>query len=254
MATTNEHVSVETTSTTSKRTRKATPATGAAKKVISSFAGFEEEYKKFVSSVEKNDSTEIQLIKGILHVFVTDKLHKEVIDGVEAAAKIAGLKYEQAEHDSVFAEYGRKVVGFWNEKYNAPSMQVSSVRIVPEEDEDKSVLVTVKDSYSIKDDMIVMLKEEMGAAYDEIFEEEEILKVKQERAGVLLKLVETCFDGVGKVKEFFFDSKISVSMRDSKKFQEYLKSDKVSENLKGKLRMACEQQKPTIKYPVANSK
>jgi len=244
------------TVTSKKASRKgvATPAPLAEPvKVIETFAGFEKEYEKFTQSVEANDKKDVQFIKNILNVFVSDELRDQVIKSVKIASRITALTYEKNNIEKKLVNCGSKAIDFWNAKYPVPSMLTKSIRYVVADNVDNSVMVTMRSSYPIKSDLVLELKKELGETYDKIFAEEEICVLKNDQKDVLFKLLEKIMGKAAQIKEFFFDTKVSVTLKSSTELEKFYASKDISDDLKNRMRMACTKQKtPSISYPTVS--
>lgn len=212
-------------------------------KIIDSFYKKEEEYAQFINSLYQN----VQLIKGILYIFPTEKTKSKINFGLSLAHKILSLNRKKEIIDLELKKYGAEIIKLWNKANPANSMQVSSIRMVS--DEDQSILISVKNSYNIKTDALISLKEEIGSDFDDMFDVSETLVLKKEEVPkqLLLSLLVKSFGD--KALSFFFDKKIDLKMKDPKKYERFLSSDLVSENLKNRLKFACSKSSPAICYP-----
>ncbi len=220
-----------------------TPKDTSSEVVINSFVGRESEYEKFIDSLYKN----IRLIKGILHIFPSDKIKEQVDVGLNLANKILDLNRKKSAIDNELKKYGAELISLWNKSNPAQSTQVSSVRMVSEDNH--SILISTRDSYSIKSDALLLLKDELGENFDEIFETNETLTVKEEETPKQILLTMLCKNFGEKALSFFFNKKLEIKMKDSKKYNDILESDMYSENLKNRLKFACSKASPAIIYP-----
>jgi len=211
------------------------------RKVINNFEGLEEDFSKFVNSLEE-EKLNSKIIKGILHVFPTcGKLHGLVTTGLKLYAMNKKLKYETEFINGELRKQANALVVSWNAIHD---QKVSSIRFVPNKDE-QNVLVSERRSYSITKD-IDKLKLVVGKKFDEIFECKKRLFVKENNMqDVLFGVLKSTF-GDAFMQAFFEEENHVVVNHDN--FVKFMNDENVPNNAKQQMNEAVKKHEQSVKY------
>ena len=222
------------------------------KTVIDSFVNREDEYRQFLETIEEDK--EVRFIKGMLYVFLSNESKEIVEEGMSLYNKLSEITRKKEDIDLKLKKYASKLIHYWNKKNKT---DVSSVRFCPNsaptlssnEKINQSILVSTKKSYTVNVDDLLLLKDEIGNKFNDIFKIEETLVLKKEELcrKILFELIFKTFGELG--LKYFFDIKQSIIVKDAKKFDELLESDHYSNDLKRRLNKACVKSNPSITYP-----
>jgi len=232
------------------RARRGAPAPAAAPRVLNSFVGLEPLYQDFLASLS-NNKLNARVLDGILHVFAGGKLRDKLVKALDLSSQILKLTRELSQVEKELRQYGIDFITNW--KKANPVADVCSTRMVPNHtDNDYSVLVSVRQAFSVDDAAILALKSEIeavkndsGNLYSQMFEEKTTFTVKNGPLKDMLfdiirqhlgeKAVDTLFDKETKVKVF------------GDKYEKLL--EVLPQELRTKVSLVVNKAAPAIKYP-----
>ncbi|HUU87019.1 MAG TPA: hypothetical protein VMX17_04610 [Candidatus Glassbacteria bacterium] len=209
-------------------------------KIITNFEGLESEFNKFVNSLEE-ERLNSKTIKGILHVFPSrGKLHELVARSLKLYAMTKKLKYETEFINEEIKKQAKVLIMSWNAIHN---QKVSSIRFVPNKDE-QSVLVSERKSYSIIKEN--KLKDITGNNFDKIFECKKRLIVKEDSMqSVLFGVLKATFGE--SFMQAFFEEEINIKVNHDE-FIKFMNDNNVPSNVKQQMNEAVKKHEPSIKY------
>ena len=249
METTNKQVSAKKSAAAAAAVASAKPVS-IAERVLSSFVGKESDYKEFIKTTLKNtlmSGLNLRIIKDVLHFFPggNEAIAKKVARGLEVSSMIKTLSYELNEIDSDLKAFSSAVIEAWSKEYG----KVSSLRMVPSEDHlDTSVLVTVKDSFSIEKSMLAALKNKIGEEkYSILFNEEKTLTLKNgEFRSLVISFLRKTFgkDAVEKI----FDENVTTKVN-AGEYNKLMDSSEFDEETKKLIQNVIIRATPSVKYP-----
>lgn len=212
-------------------------------KVISSFVGLEEKFSKFLETTEGNNVS-AKVIKSILHVFIKNgKVFSLIVRGVELENTIKKLSYELNNIECELKNMGIVFINEWN---STNKENLISIRFVTMDNDniDKSVLITTKNSYSINAEGLLKLKNKLGKYYSKMFSEKVVLSLKPENQKIVLEFLSKRFKK--DVSEFVNqEMKLSVNHEE---FSRIMNSGEISEDLKRMVKDVVVRHNPAIRY------
>jgi len=217
----------------------------AAQKIISSFVGHEAEYDELINSVESSVPSFFK--DNNLIVLSADKEISEVVThSISLSDLLNKLRKELDVVSSVLKTYGNRKLHEWNKEEGE---ELSSIRI-KSTDGDRTVMITVKNQYSIDSEKIISMKKILGPLFDKTFKTESSWTVKNDKVKNVIDIIKNSLGKAGAafVKESFVE-KVTVKVQSRKLFDELLSSTAISDDIKEILRQSVKPQEPSITYP-----
>ena len=213
------------------------------RKVILSFNGLEDEFEKLLkASLPCEDNGIGQIKNGILHLNLNPNLFRLVVHGAKLSKLADKIEYRIDKVSNFFKKHGAQVIEYWNER--APlTKRVKSVRIFSK-DMGHAVLITVKNSFSIKKAKLVLLKPFIGEHYNKLFDENITFTIKDDEE--LKKIVFCALKQIfgNQCIDKFFDINVDVSTKEN--YEEILKT--LPEEIQTQLKAVVTKISPSVQY------
>ena len=211
-------------------------------KIISSFVGHTEEYKELLSTAISS-STSSHKDNNVIVLSEDTSIADLVSHGVQISDMMKKLKSEIDIISQNLKQYGATKLQEWNKENNE---DLASVRL---SDGERTVLITVKNAYSIDDEKILSLKKELGSKFTDTFTVENSWTVKNDKIKDVISLLKNTLGKAGSafIKEAFVEKNI-VKVKSRKDLEKLLDSD-ISEEAKTIIKSAIKPQEPSITYP-----
>lgn len=216
----------------------------AASQIISSFIGQEEAFKQLIESAEKSDAS---FFKDDDVIIITpDKQIGEITThSVKVSDMMKKFKKELDTISETLKVYGSNKLREWNKINNDAA---ASVRI-QSSDGDRTVMITVKNTYSIDAEKLQSIKKELGSNFDKVFSTDISWSVRNDKIKTVITIVKNALGKAGAafIKEAFIEN-INYKIKARKNYEELINSD-ISDDIKKILIDAVKPQAPTITYP-----
>lgn len=210
--------------------------------LISTFIGFDEEYKKLLSEAE-----DLEILKddNVLLLSKEQTISEIVEHGVRISDTISKLKRELDVLSQNLKIYGASKIREWN-KTNGDD--VSSIRL-PSTEGDRTVLITVKNAYTIDAKKLSSVKKEIGSKFDDVFSTDITWTVKNDKIKDVISIIKNALGKAGAafVKEAFVET-ITYKVKSKKAIEDLLNSD-IPDNVKQVIKSSIKAQEPAITYP-----
>ena len=218
---------------------------GVVNKVIQSFVGYEDDYNQLMKTcavVEKAPYKD----KDIVMISPSEKVSKMVSHGIRICGVINKLQKELDVIIKNLRIYGPTQLSAWNKENND---EAASVRI-PNEDETSTVLISVKNAYSIDAEKLLAMKKSLGGKFDETFSTESEWSVKKGKIKDVIAIIKNSLGKAGAafVKETFVED-VSIKVKSVKLLDKLYNDPEVSDEIKGALKIAIKPQQPSVSFP-----
>lgn len=211
-------------------------------KTISSFVGNEKEFKKLLESSEATfyrDDT-------VVVITPNTEISKIVSHGIHLSDMMKKIKKELDTLSDSIKDYGQKKIKDWNSNNND---NVASARI-QSDDGNRTVMITVKNAYSIDSEKLLDIKKLLGTKFEKAFTVNTSYSIKAEKAKNVISIIKNALGKAGAA--FIKDSIVentSVSINSRKDYEELINDPAVTDDIKKILIDAIKPQAPSITYP-----
>lgn len=212
-------------------------------KLISSFVGLEEEYKTLIENSENPPST---FFKDDKVVVINDPSISEVVThAITISDMINKLKKELDVLSQNLKTYGTAKLYDWNQSNNDSA---ASVRI-EDKSRNRTVMVTVKNSYSIDSKRLTELKKQIPS-FEKAFSQETTWSIKNDKVKDVIAIIKNSLGKAGAafIKEAFVEN-ITYKVKSRKDLEELISSNEISDETRASLKEIIKQQEPSITYP-----
>ena len=213
-------------------------------KVINSFVGHEEEYKQLIAGAE-NLTASVYKDDDVVVITPEKDIAELTTQSVKVSDMMKKFKKELDKMSEDLKAYGSSKLRDWNKENNdtAASVRIQSL------DGNRTVMVTVKNAYSIDAEKLQSIKKELGSRFDKVFTTETTWSVKNDKVKTVVTIVKNALGKAGTafIKEAFKEE-ISYKVKARKDYEDLLVSDITNETRKI-LIDAVKPQAPAITYP-----
>ena len=215
-----------------------------ANQIISSFVGHEDEFKKFIESAEVSTAS---FFKDDDVVIITP--NKKVAELTTNSVKVSDIMKKLKKELDIMSDnlkiYGSGKLREWNKSNDDTA---ASVRILST-DGDRTVMITVKNAYSIDTDKLNSIKKELGNKFDKTFTTNINWSVKNDKIKTVITIVKNALGKAGSafIKEAFVET-TTYGIKSRKDYEDLINSD-ISDDIKKVLTDAVKPQAPSITYP-----
>lgn len=218
---------------------------GAVNKIISTFVGYEKEYKDLLSNTE---SSKTSFFRDDSVVIVSPE--PEIAEVITHSIKLSDImKKVKKELDIIsdnLKDYGADKIREWNKNNDET---VASVRL-QSEDGDRTVMITVKNTYSIDANKLSSIKKEIGPNFDKVFKTSSVWTIKNDSVKNVISIIKNALGKAGNafIKDSFIET-VTYSVNSRKDFESLLNDQTISDDIKAILKDCVKPQAPAITYP-----